>query len=45
VSSCGTVSIGLGRVWVNGCDDNLEVVVIDPATNQVVGRFPIVGSR
>jgi streptogramin lyase len=40
VSSCGTVSIGLGRVWVNGCDDDAEVVVIDPATNQVVGRFP-----
>lgn len=41
--SCGPVGIGFGRVWVSGCDDDPETAVIDPATNQVVGRIAHTG--
>jgi YVTN family beta-propeller protein len=43
VSSCGTVGIGFGRVWVSGCNDDPQTVVVDPSTNQVVGRIPHTG--
>jgi streptogramin lyase len=37
--SCGSPGIGFGRVWVTSCGDSARTVVVDPATNQVVGSF------
>ena len=37
--SCGSPGIGFGRVWVTSCGDSAKTVVVDPATNQVVGSF------
>jgi streptogramin lyase len=37
--SCGSPGIGFGRVWVTSCGDSAQTVVVDPATNQVVGSF------
>jgi streptogramin lyase len=38
--SCGLPQIGLGRVWVQSCDDGSGVTAIDPTTNLVVGKLP-----
>jgi hypothetical protein len=37
--SCGSPGIGFGRVWVTSCGDSAKTVVVDPATNQIVGSF------
>ena len=39
-NACGQVGFGFGRVWVGHCDTATSVVVIDAATEQVVGKVP-----
>ena len=37
--SCGEPAVGLGRVWVGPCDSSTRTIVVDAATNQVVGTI------
>ena len=37
--SCGTPGTGAGRIWVMPCGDGTKTVIVDPATNQIVGSL------
>lgn len=37
-NACGQVGLGFGRVWIPHCDTATSVIVVDAATQQLVGR-------
>jgi streptogramin lyase len=40
--TCGAIGVGFSRLWLGPCNDGDKVVVVDPATNTVVGSVPAV---
>jgi YVTN family beta-propeller protein len=37
--TCGTLGAGFGRIWVGPCAEDTKAVVVDAATNKVVGSM------
>jgi streptogramin lyase len=37
--TCGDLGTGFHRIWLGHCNEATQAVVVDPATNKVVGRF------
>jgi streptogramin lyase len=38
-NTCGDLGTGFDRIWLSHCAEGAQAVVVDPATNKVVGRF------
>jgi streptogramin lyase len=38
-NTCGDLGTGFDRIWLSHCAGATQAVVVDPATNKVVGRF------
>jgi YVTN family beta-propeller protein len=39
--TCGTLGVGFGRIWLGHCAEDSKAMVVNPATNKVVGSMTV----